>query len=187
MKSFLKAFTATILLIGMISIPHQQASAQIVKSVTIAAADDTLVNADTAYVTLTFDGSYKSVEAYVNNLSGTTTGKVWFQGEYPHAGGGTWADLDSLTISGDSYKLFVVPDPRTYKAYRFKFIAAGTQTAAILGYYVRYTGGFIRQKPSSEIFASLKFNEHYGRTFMHYDQKWFNVNRKKILYRRTEV
>src|SRR4249919_2533444 len=105
MKPFLKAFTAAILLISMISIPHQQASAQIVKAVTIAAADDTLVNADTANVTLTFDGSYKSVEAYVNNLSGTTTGKVYFQGEYPH--GGTWENLDSLTISGDSYKLFV--------------------------------------------------------------------------------
>lgn len=184
MKPFLKAFTAIILLtIGLVTIPHYQSSAQIVKTVTISAADDTLVNADTANVTLTFDGSYKSVEAYVDQVTGTSGGKVYFQGEFPH--GGTWADLDSLTISGDSYKLFVVPDPRTYKAYRLRFVASGTQTAAIRGYYVRYTGGFIRSAGDMN-WSYNKPKAPHSKYFIYHDQL-FDISTKRFFIRRSAV
>lgn len=121
------------------------ARAQISRQITIAAADDTLVNTDTAYVTLTFDASFKSVECWSKLAAGAHTGgRIVFQGEYPH--GSTWAGLDSLSITDTSYaqfKLFTVPSPRLHKSYRLAFYKSGTGSAEIKAYYIRYTGGAI--------------------------------------------
>ena len=121
-----------------------EAKAQIVRTITIAAADDTLTNTDTAHVTLSFDQSWKSVEAWVKEVSGTTGGKVYFQGEYLH--GSEYNNLDSLILTDVTtaqYKLFTVPSPRLYKSFRLQYLHSGTGVMEIKGYYVRYTGGAI--------------------------------------------
>lgn len=142
MKKFaLLLISATMLFAGAI-LPTHHADAQIVRQLTIAAADDTLTNADTATVTLLFDGSFKTAEAWIKEVTGTTGGTIYFQGETLH--GSVWEDLDSLTLSDvttEQFKLFVVPNPRRHKSYRFKYIKSGTGTAEIKAYTLRYTGG----------------------------------------------
>jgi len=143
MKKYLFGLVALLSCITLFTIP-ERSEAQIVKPISIAAADDTLTNADTALVALTFDASFKSVEVWVKEVTGTTGGKVYFQAEYPH--GGDYSDLDSLTLSDVAtaqFALFTVPNPRLYKSFRLKYIKSGTGTAEIKGYYVRYTGGAI--------------------------------------------
>ncbi|HEU4574626.1 MAG TPA: hypothetical protein VFS36_06450 [Chitinophagaceae bacterium] len=132
---------ATCMLFVATMLPTKEGHSQIVRSVTIADADDTLVNADTADVSLTFDGSFKSVEGLVEKVSGTVAGSVTFQGQT--LDGGTWADIDALTLTNvaSQYKLFAVPNPRTYKAYRLRFITSGTTSVKPKVYTLRYTGG----------------------------------------------
>lgn len=151
-----------------------QASAQIVRAVTISAADDTLVNADTASVVLTFDASFKSVEATVLEVSGTTGGKVYFQGEYLH--GTDYANLDSLTLTDVAtlqYKLFTVPTVRLYKSFRLYYIKSGSGSAAIKGYYLRYTGGAILRSDPYHGMAWLNNQKTFFRyPLSHYISNW---------------
>lgn len=140
MKVFASLFLSLVMLFAFTVVPTQQSHAQIVKQQTIAAADDTLTNADTATVILSLDGTFKSVEAEVVKISGTVAGTATFQGQT--LDGGTWADIDALTLTNvaDQYKLFAVPNPRTYKAYRVRII---TSTGVVIPkvFTCRYTGG----------------------------------------------
>lgn len=115
--------------------------AQIVKNLSISAADDTLTNADTATVVLSLDGSAKSVEGLVTKVSGTVAGTVTFQGLTPD--GGTWVDIDALTLTNTAsqYKLFSISTPRIYAGYRLRFITSGTTVVVPKAYLLRYTGG----------------------------------------------
>jgi hypothetical protein len=187
MKPFLKAFTAIILLtIGLVSIPGSPASAQIVKTYTIAAADDTLTNADTAYHTLVFDGSFKSVEANLIEITGTTGGKIVFQGQLPD---GQWAGLDSVALADTGviqFKLFTVPSPRLHAAYRVQWIKSGTGTAGIHLYAIRYTGGFIRTNNGDLNWSLYKPKEKLNR-FTFYDQDLFTIDKNKLFIRRSAV
>jgi hypothetical protein len=186
MKSFLKAFTAILVLtIGLVSVPHY-GSAQIVKTYTIAAADDTLTNADTAYHTLSLDGSFKSVEANLIEITGTTGGKIVFQGQLPD---GQWAGLDSVALSDTGviqFKLFTVPSPRLHAAYRVQWIKSGTGTAGIHLYAIRYTGGFIRTNNGDLNWSLNKQKEKYNGSFYH-DPGVFDIRQNKIFSRRSAV
>lgn len=160
MKKFLAAIMACSILIFTSAITYT-ARAQITRQITIAAADDTLTNADTATVALVFDGSWKSVEAWAKRAAGHPSGKIVFQGEFPH--GGVYAGLDSLTVTdttGAFYKLFTVPSVRLHKSYRLLFLNAGsgTSTTEIKAYYVRYTGGAILRDNLIEGLAFLSPN-----------------------------
>jgi hypothetical protein len=140
MKRFLSFLMAALTLFAVSVAPTQKAHGQIVKQVTITAADDTLTNADTATVSLSFDGSFKSVQGLVDKISGTVAGSVTFQGQT--LDGATWADIDALTLTNvaSQYKLFAVPSPRTYKAYRLRIItSAGVVVPKV--FTLRYTGG----------------------------------------------
>jgi hypothetical protein len=141
MKLFLSFLLSLVMLSAFTIMPTQQSHAQIVKQLTITAADDTLTNADTATVVLSLDGTFKSVEAEVVKISGTVAGTATFQGQT--LDGGTWADIDALTLTNvaDQYKLFAVPNPRTYKAYRIRIITSGTTVVIPKVYTCRYTGG----------------------------------------------
>jgi hypothetical protein len=144
MKKFVLAIFA-ISLAFIIPAISNKAEAQITRQQSITAADDTLVNTDTANVALTFDGSWKSVEAWVKEVSGTTGGMVYFMGEFLH--GTDFAKLDSLTLTDVTtaqYKLFTVPNPRLYKSFKLQYIHAGTGVMEIKAFYVRYTGGAIQ-------------------------------------------
>lgn len=140
MKKFAVFLMWTLMLAAFSFIPTKHSDAQIVKQMTITAADDTLTNADTATVSLTLDGSFKSVEAQVIKVSGTVAGSAKFQGQT--LDGGTWADVDALSLTDVSsqYKIFSVPNPRTYKAYRVIIItSSGTVVPKV--FTLRYTGG----------------------------------------------
>lgn len=117
------------------------AGAQIVRSITFTAADDTLVNADTADVALVIDGTYKSIEAQVVKVNGTVAGTVILQGK--SLDGGSWIDLDALTLTNvaSQLKIFSVPSPRQHAAYRLRFVTAGTCTVVPKAFTLRYTGG----------------------------------------------
>ncbi|MGN6293772.1 MAG: hypothetical protein ACTHMV_13595 [Chitinophagaceae bacterium] len=158
MKKFLIVAMA---LIALLAVPAKDTHAQIIRPVTISSSDSLLTNADTAYIALTFDGSYKSVEAWVEEISGTTGGKVYLQGKLPHNGvsvSADWASLDSLTLADQAaaqYKLFNVPNPRTYAAYRLVFLKSGSGTARIKAWYVRYTGGALFHRDPYQGMAAL--------------------------------
>lgn len=141
MKKLFALTLSVFMLCAFTVLPTKQTHSQIVKEYTIAAADDTLTNADTATVTLSLDGSYKSVEVRVVKVSGTVAGSAALQGQT--LDGGTWVDIDALTLTNtaDQYKIIAVPSPRTYKAYRLRFITSGTTVVIPKGYSVRYTGG----------------------------------------------
>lgn len=141
MKKLFAILLSAAMLFAFTVMPTKQSHSQIVKQLSITAADDTLTNADTTIVSLSFDGSYKSVEGLVTKVSGTVAGSVKFQGQT--LDGGTWADIDALSLTDVSsqYKLFSVPSPRTYKAYRLIFITSGTVVAIPKAYTCRYTGG----------------------------------------------
>jgi hypothetical protein len=180
MKTLVRIFTA-ILLLSATLVTHQ-AKAQIVKNITIVAADDTLASADTAYVSLTFDGSFKSVEATIYEITGTIGGKIVFQGQLPH---GDWAGLDSLALNDvDStlqFKLFTVPNPRLHGAYRLKFLKSGTGSAPIKAYYVRYTGGAILRSDPNKGIAYLNIEGTRSRYIPDYfDQLYIGNLNKRI-------
>ncbi len=143
----MKRFIAAVAVIAFAASSPFTSHAQLTPKVPIANADTLLTNADTAYVALSFDGSFKSVEAWVEEVSGTTGGKVVLQGKLPHNGvsvGTDWAGIDSLALADQAtaqFKLFNVPNPRTYAAYRLVFLKSGAGTARIKAWYVRYTGG----------------------------------------------
>jgi hypothetical protein len=141
MKFFASFIMSVVMLAAFTVVPTNHSDAQIIKQLTVAAADDTLTNADTATVVLSFDGSFKSVEAQVVKISGTVAGTATFQGQT--LDGGTWADIDALTLTNvaDQYKLFSVPNPRTYKAYRIRIITSGTTVVIPKVWTCRYTGG----------------------------------------------
>ena len=143
MKKFFAVFIAFSTILFLQTVTHT-AQAQITRQITIAAADDTLTNTDTANVTLVFDQSWKSVEVWVKEVSGTTGGSVYFMGEYLH--GTDFVKLDSLTLSDVTtaqYKLITVPTTRLYKSFKLQYLHAGTGVMEIKAYYVRYTGGAI--------------------------------------------
>jgi cyanophycinase-like exopeptidase len=139
MKKFLSLFLACTMVFIATTLPKQGQS-QIVHQLTISAADDTLVNADTAFVTVSIDATYKSVEGLVQKVSGTVAGTVVFQGQ--SLDGGSWVDIDSLTLTdvASQYKIFSVPTVRTHKAYRLRFITSGTNSVKPKAYTLRYTG-----------------------------------------------
>jgi hypothetical protein len=128
-------------MITAFTVTSSEASAQIVKTLSITAADDTLTNADTATILLSIDGSAKSVEGLVTKISGTVAGTVTFQGKVLH--GDTWVDIDALTLTNTAtqYKLFSIATPRIYAAYRIRFITSGTTVVVPKAYLLRYTGG----------------------------------------------
>lgn len=117
------------------------ADAQIVKNLTISAADDTLTNADEATVVLSLDGSVKSVEALVNKISGVVAGTAVLEGK--SLDGGSWATVESFTLTdvASQYKIFAIPIPRTYAGYRLRISTTGTSVAVPKAYLLRYTGG----------------------------------------------
>ncbi|MEP7375527.1 MAG: hypothetical protein ABI675_19435 [Chitinophagaceae bacterium] len=158
MKKFIAVFILFSLTLATVITPSSSAKAQIVSKIPIAYADSLLTNADTAYVTLTFDGSFKSFEAMITEVGGVTGGKVWFQGLNLHTTASDWVDLDSLALTDVAtaqYKLFNVPTVRIYKQYRLKAIKSGTGTATFKGWYLRYTGGAILRSDPYNGFASL--------------------------------
>lgn len=166
MKKFIVPLLLSLASLFVLPSYSYKAAAQITRAVTIPTVDTLLTNADTAAVVLTFDGSFKSVEAWVEEVTGTTGGKVSFQGKLPHNGvsvGTDWATIDSFSLSDiaeDQYKLFTVPTVRTYAAYRILFVKASTGTARIKAWYVRYTGGAILRPDPYQGFAFLSFRPY---------------------------
>lgn len=142
MKKIIPLLLAVLSAVFIVPAITSKAEAQIVRQVTIAAADDTLTNADTAFVSLTFDGSYKSVEGWAKEVSGTTAGTIKLQGLAPD--GVNWEDVTShsLTdITTEQFKVFSIPNPRTHKSYRLRFETTGTCVVGIKAWTLRYTGG----------------------------------------------
>ena len=129
------------LTLGTVAASTYHADAQIIRNLTIAAADDTLTNADTAYVTLSLDQSVKSVEGLVTKVSGTVAGTIVLQGK--SLDGGSWEAIETLNLTdaASQYKIFPITTPRIYAAYRIRFITTGTSVVVPKAYLLRYTGG----------------------------------------------
>jgi hypothetical protein len=144
MKVFASLLLSTLMLLAFTVLPTKHSDAQIVKAYSVVGKvkTDTVGSAaDTAYVNLSLDGTFKSVELYAKKISGTVAGKQYFEGK--SLDGGSWVRLDSLTmadVATDQLKLLSVPNPRTYQAYRVSVISA-TGTSRVKVYACRYTGG----------------------------------------------
>lgn len=142
MKKIVVSLLAVVSALFVVPSFTSKADAQIVKQITIAAADDTLTNADVALVTLTFDGSFKSVEGWVKEVSGVTAGTVKLQGLA--LDNTNWEDIESLSLTDvatEQFKVFAVPSPRKHKSYRLRFETTGTSVVEIKAWTLRYTGG----------------------------------------------
>lgn len=144
MKKFVAILLSAAMLMAFTFVPTKHSDAQIVKAYSLVGKSktDTLGSAaDTAVTSLSFDGSFKSVELYAKKISGTVSAKHYFEGKT--LDGGNWVKLDSLTIAdqtGDQFKIISVPSPRTYQAYRVSSYSA-TGTLRVKVYACRYTGG----------------------------------------------
>jgi hypothetical protein len=144
MKSFLSLFLSLVMLAAFTIVPTKHSDAQIVKTYSVVGKvkTDTVGSAaDTAFVSLSLDGTFKSVELFAKKVSGTVAGKQYFEGK--SLDGGSWVKLDSLTmadVATDQLKLISVPSPRTYQAYRVSVYSA-TGTSRVKVYACRYTGG----------------------------------------------
>lgn len=167
MKRFILPFLVVFSTLFVASVIPKNAQAQITKQVTIPVADSLLTNADTAAISLTFDGSFKSVEVWLEEVSGTTGGKISFQGKMPHSGFTSvptdWQTIDSLVLEDgavDQWKLMTVPSTRLHAGYRLLFVKSGTGTARIKAFYVRYTGGWIQRPAPGYEFAYNRRDNH---------------------------
>jgi allantoicase len=144
MKKLFAFLLSVAMLCAFTVMPSKHSDAQIVKTYSVVGKvkTDTLgSSADTAFVSLAFDGSFKSVELYAKKISGTVSAKHYFEGKT--LDGGSWVKLDSLTVADvatDQFKIISVPNPRTYQAYRVSLYSA-TGTTRVKVYACRYTGG----------------------------------------------
>jgi hypothetical protein len=113
--------------------------AQVVKTLTPSAADDTLVNADTAFITVDMLNNATAVEGHVEKISGTVAGTIVLQGSID---GTNYDDISSLTLANvaTNYKVYPL-HPATgkliYAKYRLRFITSGTCSVKPKGYLLR--------------------------------------------------
>ena len=148
MKSFLVLAMSLIMAASFIVLP-EYSNAQIVKELTPAAADDTLTNADTAYVYISAglgsnasaiaEANGISVAARLTRLSGTAAGSVALQGSVD---GTNWEQIDTDNFTNAVTNHFVyslrgASGDLLYKQYRLVFITSGTVSAIPKGYYLR--------------------------------------------------
>ncbi|NNV57386.1 hypothetical protein [Limnovirga soli] len=98
--------------------------AQLIKTVTLSKSS--LSSTDTAYVVVSPDASYVSLELKAVKTSGTPAGKGYVYGIFPDGTNST--KLDSLTVTNvatDQTLLFAIPARINYKAYKIQFVSSG--------------------------------------------------------------
>lgn len=112
----------------LVSSLHQNANAQIVKSITLSKT--TLTAPDTAKATLSVDNTVVSVEVTINKTSGTVAGTAKLQGSYD---GTNWDDISSLTLADVTLnrKVLSLPIPLAHPIYRVIFITSGTNVTTV--------------------------------------------------------
>ncbi len=132
-------------------IQSNEAQAQIVTSVKPTAADDTLVNTDTAIIyvaatqasaisgTSATDNITRSVEAHIERLSGTAAGSVSFEGTID---GTNYEVISTYTITNTAtqIKTFMIRNANgdyQYKTYRLVFYPTGTNSIVPKAYVHR--------------------------------------------------
>jgi hypothetical protein len=133
-----------VLLLAMLTIAFTSkftspVKAQIVKTLTISAADDTLVNADTATVSLPVVSNSVSATANLEKVSGTVAGKIYLEASVD---GSTYDRLDSLTLANvatnnKTFNLRSSNGHLIYASYRLSFITSGTQASKPKAYATR--------------------------------------------------
>jgi hypothetical protein len=156
MKKFLilSLMFATIATLVIPTVTHtNDAKAQIVRTLTPAAAKDTLTNGDTAYIYLAgavgatgsvttnvLESDGRSVEAYLKKVSGTPAGSVALEGTVD---GTNWKQISTDTFTNTTTQIFVY-DVRSsastsmiYKQYRLVFITSGTVVCVPKAYVLR--------------------------------------------------
>jgi hypothetical protein len=121
-----KLFVAMLAAFTVFFVMPTVSQAQIVK--TIATSKASLSGADTANATIPVEATIKSVQFGGTKTSGTVGGKIYLQGLT--LDGGTYVNLDSLTISntaGLQYKLVAFHSalPLIYQSYRFYYLSTG--------------------------------------------------------------
>lgn len=132
MKKFLYLAISFGIFTAAVTVPTV-AKAQTVKSVikTISAAD-----------TVTFanvPSKIKSFEYTYAETSGTTAGKIYFEGTVDV--NGKWDILDSLTLGDNTSKQGIIykPTATSYLTYRFRNTNTSSATGAVRVYYLRRT------------------------------------------------
>lgn len=140
---------AALLTLSFVSQKINPVHAQIVTTLTPTAANDTLTNADTAWVYVSRgDGSNSSaviesqavsVEALLTRASGTAAGSIALEGSID---GTNWKQIATDTFTNAVTNHFVYSLKNSvgelqYKQYRLVFITSGTVSAIPKGYYLR--------------------------------------------------
>ncbi|MGN6476320.1 MAG: hypothetical protein ACTHKV_03770 [Flavipsychrobacter sp.] len=128
MKNLFVLFLAMLTLAFTSRYTHT-AKAQIVKSITIVAADDTLADTDTAIVVIPVVNNTVSATVNVDKVSGTVAGTVYLEATVDNI---TYDKLDSLTLANQAvnnktFNLHGGNNKLMYASYRFEFITSGTQ------------------------------------------------------------
>jgi hypothetical protein len=105
------------------------------KALTVSSADDTLVDAQTGYLTTTLNGSYGvvSFQLKVTKVSGTVAGTATLEGSHD---GVTYASIHGTSytitnVASQSAIWTIVPSNVPY--YRLKLVMSGTQSSIPTG------------------------------------------------------
>lgn len=107
-----------------LSLTATTSHAQLIKTVTLSKAS--LSSTDTAFVVLSPDASFVSLELKAVKTSGTPAGKGYVYGIYPDGTNST--KLDSLTVTNvatDQTLMFTIPTRIIYKSYKIQFVSSG--------------------------------------------------------------
>ncbi len=151
MKKFLllAVLACTCILVIPTLTQSNEAKAQIVTTLTPIAANDTLTDADTAYIYISTglgsntsavaDNISRSIEILTTKLTGTAAGSVALQGTID---GTNWVTISTDTMTTSTTQVFVygmrnsVGDLQ-FKQYRGRVITSGTVTLIPKVYYLR--------------------------------------------------
>lgn len=141
----MKKILFLIALFGFLGAYEAQAQA-FTQRMSVSAAEDTLTNTDTAYLTTSVTGSYDlQFKLTVTKISGTVGGAVILQGSNDNS---TWFSLNSgdngaadtqyqdtatVTNGTASYWWNLPKVNATYQYYRLRHISSGTQVSAPVG------------------------------------------------------
>jgi hypothetical protein len=149
MKSFLTLLVSFIMAASFVAIP-EKSNAQILKTLTPEAANDTLTNTDTAWVYISaglgssssslIESNAISVEALVTKISGTVAGTVALEGNIDGTNWKAIGSADALTNTATQlfvYNLRNSTGHLQYRQYRLVFITSGTNSVIPKAYYLR--------------------------------------------------
>jgi hypothetical protein len=148
MKKFLLLCSITLMIAASVAIPNTS-NAQLVTTLAPTAADDTLTNADTAYIYISTgvgsnssaitEASAVSVRAHLKKLSGTAAGSIALQG---NTSTGDWTQISAGTFTNTTSQVFDYSLRNSvgqlqYVQYRLVFITSGTVSAVPKAYLLR--------------------------------------------------